>query len=121
MSFILFKLDSVVFLVFYVLPDKAEISNIKFLSWFASIRDIYVDIVKGSNILEITQPALSALTTLALEKFLLKHFCWLSVVFSWYDSNNYENLGKAVSTIATNGVSPKFLRATFRLDSTEHQ
>lgn len=43
MSFILFKSDSVVFLVFYVLPDKAEISNIKFLSWFAWIRDIYVD------------------------------------------------------------------------------
>ena len=40
-------------------------------------------------------------------------------MFSLYDINSHENLGKAVSPIATNGISPKFPRATFGSGITE--
>ena len=44
----------------------------------------------------------------------IKNLCCLLVVFTLYDSNSHENLGKAVPPIVTNGVSPKFQRTTFQ-------
>ena len=67
-NFILFKLDSdvssvvsCVLCLLYVLPNKAEIFNMKFLSWFAWIRNRYAHFEKDnkrhSNIPKIKQPA----------------------------------------------------------------
>lgn len=55
-----------------------------------------------------------AFTTLAPKNFLLKYCCCLSVAFSLHDFNSHGNLGKAVSPIVTNGISPKLPRSTFR-------
>ena len=40
-------------------------------------------------------------------------------MFSSYDFNKHENLGKVVSPVVTNGISQKFPRATFRSGITE--
>ena len=86
-----------------MLPDKAEIPNMKFPYW---IQNRYADIVKGNTRIFGNYNS--------TKECFIKNLCCLSVVFTLYDSNRHENLGKAVPPIITNGVSPKFQRATFQ-------
>ena len=58
-------------------------------------------------------------TTLAPNDFFKKCLSSLFIAFSSYDFNRHENLGKAVSLVVTNGISPRFPRATFRSGITE--
>ena len=64
-------------------------------------------------------PYAFSVTTLAPKNLLLKYFCYLSVLFSLYDFNSHENLGKGISPIFTNGIFPKIPRTTFRSGITE--